>query len=123
MAVTKQAVTILAPTNVPPGTTQAVPVAGSPVNLQVLQVAGGEWAYKITNGASAPTVACTMVLQTSHDGSNWYDYFTIGGASGASGVSSGSVKMSEGVMYARAIAYGNATNAVTVESYLQAKVG
>ena len=121
MAITKQAVTSLAPANVPPGTTQAVPVAGAPVDVRAF--AGGEWGYKITNGSSAPTVAATMVLQTSHDGSNWYDYFTIGGAAGASGVSSCSVKMSDGVMYARAIAYGNTTNAVTVESYLQAKVG
>ena len=121
MAITKQAVTILAPTNVPAGTTAAAPVAGGAVDVRAL--AGGEWAYKITNGASAPTVPCTLVLQTSHDGAKWYDYFTIGGASGSSGISSGSVTMGAGVMYARAIAYGNATNAVTVESYLQAKVG
>jgi len=121
MAITKQAVAILAPTNVPAGTAASTPIAGAAVDVRTF--AGGEWAYKITNGASAPTVAATLVLQTSHDGAKWYDYFTIGGASGASGVSSGSVKMSEGVMYARAIAYGNATNAVTVESYLQARVG
>lgn len=121
MAITKTPVTILAPTNVPAGTTAAAPVAGAAVDVRTL--AGGEWAYKITNGASAPTVPCTMVLQTSHDGTNWYDYFAIGGAAGASGVTSGSVAMSAGVMYARAIAHGNTTNAVTVESYLQAKVG
>ncbi len=121
MAITKQAVTILAPANVPAGTTAAAPVAGGAVDVRTF--AGGEWAYKITNGASAPTVAATLVLQTSHDGTNWYDYFMVGGAAGASGVSSGSVGMSAGVMYARAIAYGNATNAVMVESYLQAKVG
>lgn len=121
MAINKQPVTILAATNVPAGTTAAAPVAGGAVDVRAF--AGGEWAYKIANGSSAPTVVATMVLQTSHNGSDWYDYFTVGGAAGASGVSSGSVKMSDGVMYARAIAYGNATNAVTVESYLQAKVG
>jgi len=121
MAITKQAVTILAATNVPAGTSAAAPIAGGSADVRAF--AGGEWAYKITNGASAPTIPGTLVLQTSHDGSNWFDYFTVGGSAAASGVASGSVAMSAGVMYARAIAYGNATNAVTVESYLQAKVG
>ena len=117
----KQAVTILAAANVPAGTAAAAPVAGAAVDVRPF--AGGEWAYKISNGASAPTAPATLVLQTSHDGTNWYDYFTVGGAAGASGVSSSSVNLSAGVMYVRAIAYGNTTNAVTVESYLQAKVG
>ena len=121
MAITKQPVTILAATNVPDATTAAAPVAGAAADVRAF--AGGEWAYKITNGASAPTVPCTLVLQTSHDGANWYDYFVAGGPTGASGVSSGSIGMSAGVMFARVIAYGNVTNAVTVESYLQARVG
>ncbi|WP_306393356.1 hypothetical protein [Telluria beijingensis] len=121
MAITKQPATILASTNVPAGTTAAAPVAGGAVDVRAF--AGGEWAYKITNGSSAPTVPATLVLQTSHDGANWYDYFTVGGTTVASGVSSGSVAMSAGVMYIRVIAYGNATTAVTVESYLQARVG
>lgn len=121
MAITKQAVAILAPTNVPAGTAASTPITGTAVDVRTF--AGGEWAYKITNGASGPTVPCTVVLQTSHDGAKWYDYFMVGGSVSASGVSSGSVAMSAGVMYARVIAYGNVTNAVTVESYLQAKVG
>lgn len=121
MAINKQAVTILAATSVPAGTSSASPVAGAAVDVRAF--AGGEWGYKITNGASAPTVPCTLVLQTSADGTNWYDYFPVGGASGASGVASGSITMTRGVMYARAIAYGNTTNAVTVESTLQAVVG
>lgn len=121
MAINKQAVTILAATSVPAGTSSASPVTGAAVDVRAF--AGGEWGYKISNGASAPTVPCTLVLQTSADGTNWYDYFAVGGASGASGVASGSVTMTRGVMYARAIAYGNTTNAVTVESTLQAVVG
>ena len=121
MAINKQAVTILASTNVPAGTTAAAPVAGAAVDVRAF--AGGEWGYKITNGASAPAVPCTLVLQTSPDGTNWYDYFPVGGATSAAGVVSGSVTMTRGVMFARAIAYGNTTNAVTVESTLQAVVG
>lgn len=121
MAINKQPVPILASTNVPAGTTVAAPVVGAAVDVRAF--AGGEWGYKITNGASAPTIPCTLVLQTSPDGADWYDYFTVGGATGASGVVSGSVTMTRGVMYARVIAYGNTTNAVTAESTLQAVVG
>ena len=121
MAINKQAVPILAATIVPAGTSAASPVAGAAVDVRAF--AGGEWGYKITNGASAPTVPCTLVLQTSPDGANWYDYFTVGGATGAAGVASGSVTMTRGVMFARVIAYGNTINAVTVESTLQAVVG
>lgn len=121
MAINKQAVVILAPTNVPAGTTAAAPVVGTAVDVR--SFAGGEWGYKITNGASAPTIPCTLVLQTSPDGANWYDFFPVGGPTGAAGVNSGSVTMSRGVMYARVIAYGNTTNPVMVESTLQAVVG
>jgi len=121
MAINKQAVPILPSASVLAGTTAAAPVVGAPVDVRAF--AGGEWGYKITNGASAPTVPCTLVLQTSPDGTNWYDYFPVGGATGAAGVVSGSVTMTRGVMFARVIAYGNTTNPVTVESTLQAVVG
>jgi hypothetical protein len=121
MAITKQPVIILAATNVNAGTTPASPVAGPAVDVRAF--AGGEWGYKITNGSSAPTVACTLVLQTSHDGANWFDYYAVAGNTAASGVVSGSVAMTRGVMYARTIAFGNVTNAATVESALQAVVG
>ena len=121
MAITKQPVAILAATSIPAGTTVAAPVAGAASDVRTF--AGGEWAYKITNGASAPTVACTVILQTSHDGTNWFDYYAVASNTVAGAVVSGSLPMTRGVMYARVIAYGNATNAVTVESALQAVVG
>ena len=121
MAITKQSVTILAATSVAAAVVPAAPVAGSAVNVQAY--AGGEWGYKITNGASAPGAACTIVLQTSHDGTDWVDTFTTSGNTLSSGVLSGSIPMSPGVMFARVIGYGNTTNAVTISSYLQARVG
>jgi hypothetical protein len=121
MAINKQAVTILAATSVPAGTSAAAPVSGAAVDVRAF--AGGEWGYKITNGSSAPTVGCTIVLQVSPDGSNWFDFYTASGNTSASGGGSGTVTMTRGVMYARMIAYGNTTNAVTVESSLQAVVG
>jgi len=121
MAITKQAVTILVPTSVVAGTTAAAPVVGPTADVRGF--AGGEWAYKITNDASAPTVACTIVLQTSPDGTNWFDYFTVGGSTVPGGNVSSSLPMGRGVMFARVIAYGNVTNGVIVESRLQAVVG
>lgn len=121
MAISKTPVTILGPTSVDPGKTIANPAGGTAVDVRAY--AGGEWSYKITNGTMVPAIACTLVLQTSHDGTNWYDYYPAMGNLLASGVVSGSVTLSRGVMYVRAIAYGNTSNPVTVESYLQAVVG
>lgn len=121
MAINKQAVAIIGPTNVPAGTSSATPVAGAAVDVRAF--AGGEWGYKITNGSSAPTVGCTIVLQVSPDGANWFDFYTASGNTASSGGGSGTVTMTRGVMWARLIAYGNVTNAVTVESSLQAVVG
>jgi hypothetical protein len=81
---------------------------------------GGELTWKITNGASAPGAALSLTFQASHDGTNWYDYYTVGGDTTASSINSGSIQLDRGVMYLRPIAYGNTTNAVTVESNLQA---
>ncbi|MGG7603543.1 hypothetical protein [Massilia sp. BKSP1R2A-1] len=121
MAITKQSVDILAATSVPAGTTSAAPVTGNSIDVRALN--GGEWGYRIVNGASAPGVAATLVLQTSHDGATWFDYQVVSGNLNASGVFSGSVPLGVGVMYARAIAYGNTTNGVTVSSVIQGRVG
>lgn len=119
MAITKSAVTILTSTSVAAGTSKTSPGAtGSSVNTSAYY--GGELTYKITNGASAPGVALSITFQASHDGTAWYDYQMMGGDTTASSVTSGSIRLDDGVMYVRAIAYGNTTNAVTVEAYLQA---
>lgn len=117
MAITKSAVTVLASTSVAAGTLKTAPVAGASVDCTGYY--GGELTYKITN-ATAPTVACSITFQASHNGTDWYDYQTMGGDTVASSISSGSILLDRGVMYVRAIAYGNTTNAVTVEAGLQA---
>jgi hypothetical protein len=121
MALTKTAVTVLASTSVAAGTLKTAPVAGSTINLTQsgTPAYGGELTYKITNG-TAPGVALSLTFQVSQDGTNWYDYYTIAGDTTVSSINSGAVQLDRGVMYLRAIAYGNTTNAVTVESYLQA---
>lgn len=121
MALTKAAVTVLASVSVPAGGTKASPnAAGIGAAVDTRAYYGGELTYKITNGASAPGVALSLTFQASHDGSNWYDYFTVAGDTTANSINSGSIQLDRGVMYVRPIAYGNTTNAVTVESYLQA---
>lgn len=122
MAIAKSAVTVLASQSVAAGSSKASPnVTGSSVDCRSYY--GGELTWKITNGASAPGVAGAVTFQASHDGTNWYDYYTVGGDTTASSVNSGSVPLDRGVMYIRAIAYGNTTNAVTAEAQLQAVTG
>lgn len=120
MALTKSAVTVLASVSVPTGGTKAAPnAAGVGATVDCRAYYGGELTYKITNG-TAPGVALSLTFQVSHDGANWSDYYTVAGDTTASSINSGSIQLDRGVMYLRAIAYGNTTNAVTVEAYLQA---
>ncbi|ALK96985.1 hypothetical protein AB595_04755 [Massilia sp. WF1] len=119
MAITKTPVVILASALSPAGTSKTAPgLTGGAIDCRSYY--GGELTWKITNGASAPGVALSLTFQVSHDGANWYDYFTVAGDTTASSVNSGSVQLDRGVMYARAIAYGNTTNGVTAETNLQA---
>jgi hypothetical protein len=123
MAISKQVKTLIASaTSVAAGTTKASPaVVGSSVDCTTYY--GGDAVYKITNGGSAPTTAVALTLQSSPDGTNWYDYFTVGGDTTASSSYSGVVPIDRSIMYVRCIAYGNATNAVTVEAFLMVTSG
>lgn len=123
MAIAKSSKTIIAAgTSCAAGGTKASPsVTGTSWDCTTYY--GGELNYRITNGGSAPTAACTITFQVSPDNSTWYDYFSVAGDAAASSTYSGSVILDRGVMYVRAIAYGNATNAVTVEAVLQAVTG
>lgn len=122
MAITKIPVTVLASQSLAAGSTKASPGAtGSSVNCTGYY--GGELTWKITNGSSAPGAPAIITFQASHDGSNWYDYYTIGSDTVSSSVNSGAIVLDRGVMYLRVIAYGNTTNAVTVDAQLQAVTG
>lgn len=84
---------------------------------------GGDLVYRITNLSSAPTTACNITFQASPDGTTWYDYYTVAGDTTASSTYSGVIQLDRGVMWVRAIAYGNQTTNVTVEAALQAVSG
>lgn len=123
MAISKAAVTILSSNSSAAGTsTKAAPsITGALIPCSSYY--GGEIMYKISNSSSAPTVACSLTFQISSDGTNWYDYYTVGGDNVASSITSGAILLDRGVMNLRVIAYGNVTNAVTVEAFLQAVTG
>jgi hypothetical protein len=123
MALTKTPVTVLASgTSAAAGSTKAAPGADSGA-IDVRGHYGSLLGWKITNGASAPGVAPTLTIQVSHDASKWYDYWNVGGDTVASSVNSNAIAIERAVMYVRVIVYGNTTNAVTVEAYLQAVTG
>jgi hypothetical protein len=121
MALTKLSVPVLASVSVAAGGTKTAPATGGTgSSIDCRTYYGGELAWKITNSASAPGVALTLTFQVSHDGTNWYDYYSVAGDTTASSVNSGSLILDRGVMYLRVLAYANTTNAVTAEAQLQA---
>jgi hypothetical protein len=122
MAITKTSVTLLASTSVSAGTyTKSAPLSGTSIDCRSYY--GGDLVYKITNGATAPTVAISITFQTSMDGTNWYDYYTASGDTVNSSIYSSTIQLDVGVMYVRIIAYANTVQPVTVEAYLQAITG
>lgn len=123
MALTKASVAVLAPTSGAAASTKAAPGAiGAWIDCRTYY--GGELGYSITNGASAPGVAGTLLFQMSPDnGVTVFDYYPIAGDTIASSVTSGALVLDRGVMYIRAIGYGNTTNAVTFAANLQAVTG
>lgn len=120
MALTKVSVAVLAPTSGAAGSTKAAPgAAGAWIDCRAYY--GGELGYSITNGASAPGVAGTLLFQMSPDnGTTVFDYYSVAGDTVVSSVTSGALLLDRGVMYIRAIGYGNTTNAVTFAANLQA---
>lgn len=120
MALAKSSVAVLAPTSGAAGTTKAAPGAtGSWIDTRAYY--GGELGYSITNGASAPGVAGALQFQVSPDnGVTVFDYQLVAGDTVASSVTTGAILLDRGVMYVRAIGYGNTTNAVTFAANLQA---
>jgi hypothetical protein len=113
MALTKSATTILA--SQPVGA--AATVTGSGIDLTAGY--GGEFVWKITNGASAPTTPPTIEIQVSPDNSNWYRKQLITGDTVANSANSQALPCSVGTMYARAIFIGGATNGSTMACMLE----
>lgn len=123
MPLSKASVVVLAATSGAAGSTKAAPgVTGGWIDCRAYY--GGELGYSITNGPSAPGVAGTLLFQASPDnGTTVFDYSVAAGDVVASGITTGSVILDRGVMYLRAIGYGNTTNSVMFAANLQAVTG
>jgi hypothetical protein len=118
MALTKTTVAVLASQSVAANLTKATAVFGSWIDVRAYGRQTVRW--KLTNGASAPGVAPTLLVQTSPDnGTTIFDEYSAGGDITASSVSSGPIPTDDTTMYVRVGVYGHTTNAVTAEASLQ----
>lgn len=84
---------------------------GTAVNLTGAD--GATFTAQITNGATAPTVAASAILQVSDAGSTWYFYQQQSAGLTASATYPFSFDVPPSVMYARIQITGNTGQAVT----------
>ena len=122
-APTRSTPTILAAVSVAAGGTKAVPAAGGAgawVDVRALN--GGQLAWSVKNGGSAPTVQGQFTFQVSDDGvNNITDLWTGGGDTVAGSEQTGLIDLPATASYVRMLCYGNTTNPVTFKSVLFAK--
>jgi hypothetical protein len=118
MALTKATVTLLASQSVAAGLTKATAVFSAWQDVRSFYRSCVRW--RLTNGASAPGVAPTLIVQTSPDnGTTVYDEYTVGGDTTASSDNSGAIPIDDTTMYVRTGVFGHTTNAVTAQTSLQ----
>jgi hypothetical protein len=118
--VTKTPQAILAPTPGAAGTTKGTPGADSGW-IDLGGADGGDLMVSILNGASAPGVGGTLLIQASAyaNGASPADYQPLGGDTNAyssstgAGLTSATIWIDPGVRAIRVIGYGNTTNPVT----------
>lgn len=117
MAATKSVSTILASVSVPAGGTKVAPnAAGVGFTANISTDYEGELLWKLTNGATPPTIAATITIYVSPDnGANWFEYYSIIGDAIANSVNSGAIRIDAANMYVKADVYGNTVQAVTAQ--------
>lgn len=128
MPATKASVTLLASQSVAAGLTKSTAVYGAWVDTRTFYRMCVRW--RMRNGASAPGIAPTMVVQTSPDnGITVYDSYLVYGdtssynATTGAGDNSNEVSLDDTTMYVRVGVYAHTTNAVTAEASLQEITG
>jgi hypothetical protein len=79
---------------------------------------GAALGIKLTNGATGPTVAAQVQIQTSQDNSEWYNMggALVGGDGDSEVTSWGSIEIPIGVEYLRLVAGSNTGQNVTVDA-------
>lgn len=123
-APTRSTTTILAVTQVAAGGTKAAPASGGTGGwVDVRAFNGGQIAWSVKNGASAPTAQGQFTLQVADtsDGANAADLWTGGGDTIAGSEQTGVIPLPAEASYVRMLCYGNTTNPVTFKGALFAK--
>jgi hypothetical protein len=101
-------------TTVPTNTLESAPVISPTIDVSTSY--GGELTYRIVNSGALGSPGILM-FQASQNGSDWYDYQPVASKDNFSGtVTSGTISLVRPAMLLRAVAFGNTTNAVTVQA-------
>lgn len=101
------------------GTSNAAAATTNGTTWDLRTAFGGVVTAIITNGGTAPTVACDFVVQVSGDGSAWKEFSRQTAPTTANAVTPFAVELPSGVLYARPVFTGNTGQAVTVEAFGQ----
>lgn len=96
--------------------------------LDLRTAQGGLLTFKITNGATGPTVQCQANILAAHNsgstptaasaGTDWKTLWSVGGGTIANAITEQSMEVGPGVMHLEVEFTGNTGQAVTVEAYL-----
>lgn len=87
--------------------------------LDLTEALGGLLTAKITNGGTGPTVACSLFIEVSGNGSDWKLFRQYEAQLGNSAITQFAVDVPDTVMHIRTRFTGNTGQAVTVEAFLQ----
>jgi hypothetical protein len=123
MAMTIQEVAIIAAgTSIAPGGTEVSPLAaGAPAAVGPFVDYADSFTYRITNGATAPG-SPLMIVFYGVAGGRLYEVDRVAGDSVASSTFSGAIACPPGFGSFAVKAFGNTSQAVTVEVYLERQV-
>lgn len=92
-------------------------------SLNLTSAYGAVILTKVTNGATAPTAACSATVNLSSDGSTWKQYAQQTAGLANSGVYPMAFDIPLSAMYAQVVFTGNTGQAVTVEAYAEYVTG
>lgn len=112
MTPTKTARTIIASVSLPAGNTNSAA-------RDLTTCFGGTIMTRVTNGATGPTVAATVTINVSVDGSTWRKLVAIQSNTGNNVITDIPVNIDASIMHVQVSITGNTAQAVTVESYFQ----
>jgi hypothetical protein len=75
---------------------------------------------KLTNGGTGPTIAPNAYVMVSGDGTNWKQFYKIGGDSVASSINEFAIDIPPAAMNVRVDVKDNTAQAITCEAFCQA---